>query len=87
MGVPKRKRSKARRDKRFANKGIEVKALGVCSNCATVVVPHAICKNCGHYKGVKVLRTRIERGLRRDEMRKAKEKRAKGGQPTESTEK
>ncbi len=85
MGVPKRKRSKARRDKRFANKGIEIKALGVCGNCTMPVVPHAVCKNCGYYRGIKITRTRIERGLKRDEVRKAKELRAKGRQASTET--
>lgn len=56
-----------------------MQAHTTCSNCATVIQPHAVCVNCGHYKGVKVVRTKIERGLQRDEIRKAKEQRAKGG--------
>ena len=65
MPVPKRKRSRARRDSRFANKGIKVKAITGCANCKDPITPHAACKNCGFYKGVKVLVTKTERKAKR----------------------
>jgi large subunit ribosomal protein L32 len=55
MGVPKRKTSKARRDKRRANHGIAVPALVVCSQCNEVRMAHRACPNCGYYKGRLVL--------------------------------
>ncbi len=78
MPVPKRKRSRARRDSRFANKGITVLTIATCSNCKAATLPHAVCKSCGHYKGIKVLVTKIERSMKRDEVRKAKELKKKG---------
>lgn len=80
MGVPKRKRSHARRDKRFANKGLKTCAGAVCQNCKTARRAHAACPNCGFYKGVKVTETKTERGMKRDEIRKAKAQRQKGGE-------
>ncbi len=65
MPVPKRKRSRARRDSRFANKGIKVKAISGCLNCKDPIVPHTACKNCGFYKGVKVLTTKADRIVKR----------------------
>lgn len=65
MPVPKRKRSRARRDSRFANKGIKVKAIAGCANCKDPITPHAACQNCGFYKGVKVLVTKAERKAKR----------------------
>lgn len=65
MPVPKRKRSRARRDSRFANKGIKVKAIASCQNCKVAIVPHTACKDCGFYKGVKVLATKADRAVRR----------------------
>ena len=65
MPVPKRKRSRARRDSRFANKGIKVKAITGCANCKDPITPHAACQNCGFYKGVKVLVTKTERKAKR----------------------
>lgn len=77
MPVPKRKRSKARRDKRFANKGIKVQAFTACSHCKTAIAPHQVCKSCGFYKGAKVLETKIERGIKRVELQQAKSAKSK----------
>ena len=72
MPVPKRKRSRARRDSRFANKGIQVKAITGCSNCNDPIVPHAACKKCGFYKGAKVLATKADRQVQRLSVRSRK---------------
>ena len=76
MPVPKRKRSRARRDSRFANKGMEVKSFGKCPNCESALLPHQACKECGHYKGAKVIETKLERVVKRAQVRQAKQKRA-----------
>jgi large subunit ribosomal protein L32 len=65
MPVPKRKRSRARRDSRHANKGIKPQMVGGCKTCAAPLLPHQICKECGHYKGIKVLVTKAERAENR----------------------
>ncbi len=82
MPVPKRKRSRARRDSRFANKGIKPQIVAECKNCKKAQLPHQVCKNCGHYKGVKVLVTKTERALKRTEVKQAKQ--ARSGQQTPS---
>lgn len=73
MGVPKRKRSRQRRDKRFANKGLKVKALVLCktAGCDQPLATHQACKKCGFYKGAKVLVTKAERHLKRGQTRQA----------------
>jgi len=78
MGVPKRKRSRQRRDKRFANKGLQVKALATCSNknCNEPLTAHTACATCGFYKGAKVLVTKSERAAKRGQARAAKAARA-----------
>ena len=91
MPVPKRKRSRARRDKRFANKGISVKAFTYCKTCQDPIMPHAVCKGCGHYKGIKVMTTKKDRAEKRgsDKKRlaqKAKAKQAKAIAVTEPKE-
>lgn len=53
MPVPKRKRSRARRDSRFANKGLKVKSFALCAHCSEPILPHQACKSCGYYKGQK----------------------------------
>jgi large subunit ribosomal protein L32 len=72
MAVPKRKRSHQRINKRFANKGIKVKALTKCSNCQEVIAPHQVCSSCGHYKGKKVIVTKKERALKRAQSKQSK---------------
>ena len=81
MPVPKRKRSRARKSKRNANKGFSIKAFTNCRNCQEVIGPHQACKSCGHYKGVKVLITKAERSTKRVELKQAKQARAPQAQP------
>lgn len=50
MAVPKRKTSKARRDKRRANWKMSTPSLSVCPKCGELVLPHRACKACGTYK-------------------------------------
>jgi len=61
MPVPKRKSSRARRNKRAANKNISMHGIGMCQTCQAPIAPHTVCSSCGYYKGVKVLRTKTER--------------------------
>lgn len=71
MPVPKRKRSRARRDSRFADKAMQVKAFTKCQNCQEILVPHVACQHCGFYKGVKVLKTKVDRVIKRTEVAQA----------------
>ena len=86
MPVPKRKRSRTRRDSRFANKGLAIKSFAHCKNCQAATPPHQVCKECGHYKGVKVLVTKSERALKRNEIKQAKLAQAQQAQGSESQE-
>lgn len=87
MAVPKRKVSRSRRDKRSANKGLDPQTVNLCfsgSCTGTPRLPHQVCPKCGFYRGVKVLKTKAERGLARDEKRQAVEARMKKHETTES---
>ena len=56
MAVPKRKVSKARRDKRrSAHWKPETPGIVACPNCGAYHLPHRACKACGMYKGRAVL--------------------------------
>ena len=58
MAVPKVKVSKARRNKRnSANFKAGVPTLVECPQCHEQKLPHVACKNCGYYKGKKVIET------------------------------
>ncbi|MCK4651040.1 50S ribosomal protein L32 [Candidatus Babeliales bacterium] len=80
MPVPKRKVSKSRRDKRSANKGLVFSTLSNCQTCGNPVLPHQVCKECGHYKGVKVIRTKSERMYERNQTRQTKVEQGAGAQ-------
>jgi len=56
MGVPKGKTSKAnRRMNRAARYSLGGPALATCSQCHAMIQPHAICPECGNYKGRTVI--------------------------------
>ncbi|HEY8436544.1 MAG TPA: 50S ribosomal protein L32 [Haloplasmataceae bacterium] len=55
MAVPKRRTSKARRDKRRTHYKLEAPGLVQCPNCGEYIKPHRVCPECGHYKGREVI--------------------------------
>ena len=57
MAVPKRKTSKARRDKRRSNVWkLEAPALVKCPQCGEYKRPHRLCSNCGYYNGRQIVK-------------------------------
>jgi large subunit ribosomal protein L32 len=57
MALPKRKHSKARRDKRRgANSKISPAVnLSTCPQCKKKRLPHRVCPHCGYYNGKPVV--------------------------------
>jgi len=55
MPNPKRRHSKARRDKRRSHDALEQPAISVCPNCGEVKLPHRACAHCGTYRGRQVI--------------------------------
>lgn len=55
MAVPKRKTSKARRDKRRANWKLDAPNLVICPQCKAHKLAHRVCDHCGFYGGEKVM--------------------------------
>jgi large subunit ribosomal protein L32 len=51
MAVPKKKTSKARRNKRRAHDALRAPGLVPCPTCGAPTLPHRVCKECGSYKG------------------------------------
>ncbi len=51
MAVPKRKTSKARRDKRRAHHALPDINLVECPQCLEMITSHTVCPHCGYYKG------------------------------------
>ena len=60
MAEPKRRTSKARRDKRRANWKLAVPGIIACPQCGELIMPHRVCKTCGYYKGREVIKTEAE---------------------------
>lgn len=56
MGVPKKRTSKMRRDRRRAA-NFKLKPLNVtkCPKCKEPVLPHRACPSCGTYKGEQIV--------------------------------
>jgi large subunit ribosomal protein L32 len=55
MPNPKRRHSKARRDKRRAHDALEHPAMSTCPSCGEVKLPHRACPSCGTYRGRQII--------------------------------
>lgn len=67
MPNPKRKHSKARRDKRrSANSKVYGDSLSICSQCKKPRLPHRVCPFCGYYNGkpVVIVEEKVEKKSR-----------------------
>lgn len=60
MAVPKRRTSKARKNKRRSHLKLETPGLTRCSHCGQVKSPHSVCSNCGYYHGREVIKPEEE---------------------------
>ena len=60
MAVPKRKKSKSKRDKRRTHQKLTAVNTATCPECGEAILPHHACPNCGYYKGRKVIETEEE---------------------------
>ena len=57
MAVPKRKHSKARRDKRRSNVWkLDFPAIVKCLRCGEFKTSHRVCKECGYYNGREIIK-------------------------------
>ncbi len=58
MAVPKRKVSSARQNKRRSSVWkLSAPTLAKCPKCGAFVRSHQVCKKCGTYDGVEVIKT------------------------------
>lgn len=57
MPNPKRRHSKARKNKRRAHDHLSAPSAGECPNCHAAKLPHRACPHCGYYKGREVVDT------------------------------
>ncbi len=55
MANPKRRHSKARRDRRRSHDALDRPASSTCPSCGEVKRPHRACHACGEYRGRDVI--------------------------------
>ncbi|HEY82103.1 MAG TPA: 50S ribosomal protein L32 [Dehalococcoidia bacterium] len=55
MALPKRKTSKARRDKRRSHLSLNAPHLDSCPQCHSPKLPHHVCPTCGTYAGREII--------------------------------
>lgn len=60
MALPKRRHSRARRDKRRTHDALKPPARSTCPECGRAKQPHRACGHCGHYRGRQVVAKREE---------------------------
>jgi large subunit ribosomal protein L32 len=53
--VPKSKISNRRRKNKRSHHALQTPNLMECPQCGEQKLPHRVCLNCGHYRGVQVL--------------------------------
>jgi large subunit ribosomal protein L32 len=62
MAVPKRKTSKARRDKRRSHDALSPTILSTCPKCGADKMPHRVCVDCGWYGSLESGRVVVDLG-------------------------
>ena len=55
MANPKRRTSKARRDRRRAHDFLSTPPASKCDSCGEIKLPHRACAHCGQYRGRQVV--------------------------------
>ncbi len=55
MALPKRKHSKARRDKSRTHWKLSLPTVSTCPQCGQPAGSHRVCLRCGYYRGRQVL--------------------------------
>ena len=57
MAVPKKKKSRSRRDMRRSHDRVSMTGVTTCQQCHEPVLPHRICRECGTYRGKTIIQT------------------------------
>ncbi len=57
MAVPKKKKSRSKRDMRRSHDKVKTRGLATCPQCHEPVLPHHVCLECGTYNGKTIIKT------------------------------
>jgi large subunit ribosomal protein L32 len=60
MPNPKRRHSRARKNKRRSHDAISAPSFSECPNCHEMRLPHRACPSCGYYRNREVIETAEE---------------------------
>lgn len=60
MPNPKRRHSRARKNKRRSHDAISAPGISECPNCHEMRLPHRACPSCGYYRDREVIETAEE---------------------------
>lgn len=60
MPNPKRRHSRARKNKRRSHDAISAPSFSECPNCHEQKLPHRACKSCGYYRDREIIETAEE---------------------------
>ncbi len=64
MALPRRKHSKARRDKSRTHWRLRVRSTTQCGQCGKLILPHRACRFCGTYRGRQVVAVAMKKDER-----------------------
>jgi large subunit ribosomal protein L32 len=57
VSLPKRRTTRSKRNMRRANHDkVAAPTIVPCANCGAMMVPHRVCKACGHYDGKEIVK-------------------------------
>ncbi len=74
MPQPKKRQTRSRSHSRTANWKVTAATIGKCLNCGAAILSARICPECGTYKGLKLLPSRLEKVEARNAKRKTQDK-------------
>ncbi|KKT81000.1 MAG: 50S ribosomal protein L32 [Candidatus Yanofskybacteria bacterium RIFCSPHIGHO2_02_FULL_44_12b] len=73
MAVPRHHMAKGKQLRRRSHLALKPKQLTACSHCKKMILPHLVCKNCGHYKGKEIINV-LAKELKKKEKQKHRQK-------------
>jgi large subunit ribosomal protein L32 len=56
MAVPKKKKSRSKRDMRRSHDRVKMPNVSVCPQCHEPALPHHACPQCGSYRGKTIIK-------------------------------
>ena len=82
MAVPKQRHTKSRRNRRRMHIFVKAPTLIKCPKCGKFVLSHAVCWNCGYYKGREIINV-LGQLEKKDRKKREKEIKATEGKKEE----